>query len=291
MRRWYAHLFHEWTAASRRPLLPAFARPAPETWADDRLTAAWLGHATVLINFFGFRILTDPVLFPRVGVRLPGCTIGPKRLTAPALLVEDLPEIDLVLLSHAHFDHFDLRTLRRLPRTADVITASRTLDLLRRLNFRTKTELRWGETTELERRCGSLSVRAFEVKHWGARLRNDDYRGYNGYVLERAGHRIIFGGDSAKTGTFAPLRAGAPVALAIMAIGAYDPWVRSHASPEEAIAMANAAGAQHIMPVHHQTFRLSAEPMREPIERFEAALRDTPERIALREIGETFRFP
>ena len=66
----------------------------------------------MLINFFGVTILTDPVLFPRVGIRLPGITIGPKRLTAPALKFHDLPQIDLILLSHAHFDHFDLRTLR-----------------------------------------------------------------------------------------------------------------------------------------------------------------------------------
>ncbi|MEO5720535.1 MAG: hypothetical protein ABIR71_03570 [Chthoniobacterales bacterium] len=87
MRSWYAHLLHEWTVASRRPLLPAFAQPTPETWDDNRLTAAWLGHATVLMNFCGIRILTDPVLLPRIGVRLPGFTIGPKRLTQPALRV------------------------------------------------------------------------------------------------------------------------------------------------------------------------------------------------------------
>ncbi|MDQ6624739.1 MAG: hypothetical protein M3Y69_01165, partial [Verrucomicrobiota bacterium] len=78
-------------------------------------------------------------------------------------------------------------------------------------------------------------------------------------------------------------------ALAIMPIGAYDPWIRSHATPEQAVRMADAAGADHIMPVHHQTFRLSAEPFRGPIERFEAALQSAPERIATREIGDTFR--
>ena len=79
--------------------------------------------------------------------------------------------------------------------------------------------------------------------------------------------------------------------LAIMSIGAYNPWIRSHCTPEQAIEMANAAGAQFVMPVHHQTFRLSFEPLREPIERFQAALQDAPERIALREIGETFVLP
>ncbi|MEP6809059.1 MAG: MBL fold metallo-hydrolase [Chthoniobacterales bacterium] len=289
MRSWYRHLLHEWTVASRRSILPAFARPQPEMWDDRQLTAAWLGHATVLLNFFGFRILTDPVFFARIGVRFPGFTIGPKRLTQPALRLRDLPPIDLILLSHAHFDHFDLPTLRRLPPSADVITAPRTLDLLRGLPFRSKTELSWGQTMEVRRAVGALLVRAFEVKHWGARMQYDHYRGYNGYVLERNGCRLIFGGDSAFTDRFRTLHDRKPYELAIMSIGAYNPWVRAHASPEEAIAMANAAGAEHIMPVHHQTFRLSAEPFREPIERFEAALRHSPERIALREIGETFR--
>ena len=252
------------------------------------MNAAWLGHSTVLINFFGFNIITDPVLFPRIGIRLPGLTIGPKRLTAPALLVSELPRIDLVLLSHAHFDHFDLRTLHRFSKSTAVVTASRTSDLLRWTRFHQVTELRWGETTELRREARALSIRAFQVRHWGARLQHDDYRGYNGYVLERNSHRIIFGGDSAMTDSFAALRDGRGFDLAIMAIGAYDPWIRAHATPEEAIAMANAAGAEHIMPVHHQTFRLSAEPFREPIERFEAALQREPGRIALREIGETF---
>lgn len=267
------------------------ARPEPLNWSDKTLTATWLGHATVLINFFGLTILTDPVLFPRCGIRLPGLTIGPKRLTEPALRVHELPPIDLVLLSHAHFDHFDMRTLHRLPKRSDLVTALRTCDLLRFTFFRSKQELRWGESVEIRGAVGSVRITAFPVKHWGARLRRDTHRGYNGYILEREGHRIIFGGDTALTDSFASLHSQKPFDLAIMPIGAYDPWIRSHATPEQAVAMANAAGADHIMGVHHQTFRLSAEPFREPLERFEEALRHSPDRIALREIGETFRLP
>ena len=228
-------------------------------------------------------------MFPRIGVRLPGVTIGPKRLTAAALDVGDLPPIDLVLLSHTRFDHFDLRTLHCLPQTADVITALRTLDLLRWKNFREKTELRWGEEKIICRDDRALRVRAFPVKHWGARMRTDNYRDYNGYILERDGQRIIFAGNTAFTDSFEALNDGRRFALAIIPIGAYDPWIRSHARPEQAIGMAHAAGADQIMPVHHQTFRLSAEPFREPIARFEAALQRAPERIATREIGETFQ--
>lgn len=270
-------------------MLPPSARPEPRSWNDRTLTAAWLGHATVLINFFGLTILTDPVLFSRCGVRLPGVTIGPKRLTSPALKVSELPPIDLVLLSHAHFDHFDLRTLAALPKNSAVITAPRTSDLLRGFAFENKRELHWGESIELRRAAGALRVSAFPVKHWGARLQRDVYRGYNGYVLERDGHRLIYGGDTAFTDSFGALRSAKPFDLAIMPIGAYDPWIRSHATPEQSVAMANAAGAERIMGIHHQTFRLSAEPFHEPLERFEAALNSTPERIALRGIGETFR--
>jgi len=294
VRRWLGHLFREWTIESRRPIATAFAKPKPATWSDAQVTLAWLGHATVLVNFFGVKILTDPVLFPRIGIRLPGFTIGPKRLTAPALEFDELPKIDLVVLSHAHFDHLDLRTLRCFDENTKVITARATKDLLRRTQFRDINEFDWGEGKNFGTAAGEITVSAFPVKHWGARKRRDDYRGYNGYLIEcrgRESRRIIFAGDTAMTDSFAELRRHGAIDLAIMSISAYNPWIRSHCTPEQAIEMANDAGARFIMPVHHQTFRLSFEPLREPIERFEAALAKTPERIALREIGETFVLP
>ncbi len=290
-RGWLAHLWHEWLFELRRPIAPAPAWPRPNEWPNDRLTAAWLGHSTVLLNFYGVTILTDLVLFPRIGIRLPFLTVGPKRLTKPALVVHELPPIDLILLSHAHFDHLDTRTLHRFGRHTQVITASRTKDLLCWTKFREVTELAWGEKHTIEAPSEDLLVRAFLVRHWGARLRYDDFRGYNGYVLEREGRRIIFAGDTALTNDFATLDDGRAFDLAIMGIGAYQPWINSHCSPEQAIAMADAAGARHIMPVHHQTFKLSFEPFREPVQRFTAALASEPERIALREIGETFVLP
>jgi L-ascorbate metabolism protein UlaG (beta-lactamase superfamily) len=290
-RRWLAHLWHEWLFELRRPIRPASARPWPNEWPNDRLTAAWLGHATVLLNFDGVTVLTDPALFRRIGIRLPFLTIGPKRLTNAALSPRELPPIDLILLSHAHFDHLDTRTLHRFGRRTQVITASRTSDLLSWTKLRRITELAWGEGVVISTAAGELTVRAFRVKHWGARLRRDDYRGYNGYVLERLGRRVIFGGDTALTNDFAALHDGRAYDLAILSIGAYEPWIRSHSTPEEAVAMADMAGARFVMPVHHQTFKLSFEPFAEPIERFSAALAKQPERIALREIGETFVLP
>lgn len=292
VRRWLGHLWREWAIESWHPITPPFTKPETLKWNDGQVTTAWIGHATVLINFFGINILTDPVLFPRVGIRLPGFTIGPKRLTAPALQFHELPRIDLILLSHAHFDHFDLRTLHRFDENTRVITAPKTADLLRWTRFRDITELRWGETKVLnidKQMKGDIAINAFQVRHWGARKQHDDYRGYNGYVMERMGRRILFAGDTAMTDTFAKLQQ--PIDLAIMSIGAYNPWIHSHCTPEQAVEMATDAGARFILPVHHQTFRLSFEPLREPIERFQLALSETPERIALREIGETFVLP
>src|SRR5580704_5475709 len=124
-----------WTHVSedrQRAVLPAPARPNPKSWSDRGLYAAWLGHSTVLLKVDGVTILTDPVLSTRVGIDLGLFTLGLKRLVEPALAVKDLPKIDLVLLSHAHFDHFDLPTLRRLEnRSTAIVTASKTSDLLR----------------------------------------------------------------------------------------------------------------------------------------------------------------
>ena len=290
-RRWLAHLWHEWTLESWRPIIPASSRPQPNDWSDDRLSAAWLGHATVLLNFFGITILTDPVLLRRIGIPLPFTAVGPKRLTAPALTVSELPPIDLILLSHAHFDHFDWRTLRRFDSRPHVVTAPGTRDLLGWTKLRQITELQWEQEIKIETEGGSVSVRAIPINHWGARLQHDTHRGYNGYLLERERRRVIFTGDTAYAGRFAQLRDDRPYDLLIIGIGAYEPWIRSHCTPEQAVAIANMIGARFILPIHHQTFKLSFEPFHEPIERFTRALAAEPNRIGLRRIGETFVLP
>jgi L-ascorbate metabolism protein UlaG (beta-lactamase superfamily) len=290
--RWLRRLWREWTVEGWRPISPPFAKPNPQAWEEARVTAAWLGHATVLINFFGIKILTDPVLFPRIGIRIPFLlTIGPKRLTAPGLMFAELPKIDIILLSHAHFDHIDLPTLQRFNASTKVVTAPHTRDLLRWTRLRDVTELPWGDRKTIESGPGKIDILAVPMKHWGARMQRDTHRGYNGYVIERNDHRILFAADTAFIDSFRDLRQHGPIELAIFSIGAYNPWIRNHCTPEQAVQMANDAGAQFIMPVHHQTFHLSAEPVREPIERFENALHDQPDRIALREIGETFVLP
>lgn len=245
--------------------------------------AAWLGHSTVLLRIDGVTIVTDPVFSTRIGLNFGLLTIGLKRLVEPALRAKQMPRPDLILLSHAHMDHFDIPSLRALESKATrVVTAAKTSDLLRTKRYARVDELAWGETA----RFGDISVRAFEVNHWGARMRSDTYRGFNGYLIETPRYRVVFGGDTAMTGALRALRSSRRLDLAIMPIGAYNPWIRAHCTPEQALEMADDAGAEVILPVHHRTFQLSSEPLREPIERLSCALASAPERLALQEIGQ-----
>lgn len=267
-------------------------RPRPEQWSEQQVTLAWLGHATFLLNFHGAWILTDPALYPRIGVDLRLGTLGPKRLIAPALGVRELPGLDVVLLSHAHMDHLDMRSLRAVLRPGlAVVTARDTADLVRDAGGRRIMELGWGDGVTLRTPAGEVRIEAFEVKHWGQRWPNDRPRGYNGYVLRREGMALIFGGDTAYTQLFQRLRPGGPYAAAIMPIAAYRPWIWNHCTPEEAVQMADAAGARFFVPMHHETFVLSDEPVEEPRQRLEAALAKEPGRLALRQVGETFVVP
>jgi L-ascorbate metabolism protein UlaG (beta-lactamase superfamily) len=275
----------EYSRERRRPVLPSPFEPSPGNWPDRGLHAAWLGHSTVLLKIDGVTILTDPVFSTRVGIGLGPVTVGLKRMVAPALDIHALPEIDVILLSHAHMDHFDLPSLRRLAnRETTVITAARTADLLCGRRYAAVREVGWGGTIRL----GPLEVRAFQVNHWGARMRSDSYRGFNGYTIEIGGYRVLFGGDTAMTNVFRSLRTSRPFDLAIMPVGAYNPWIHYHCTPEQAWQMAEDAGFEHFLPVHHQTFRLSREPYSEPIERVYAAAGQHTDRVAMSAIGQDF---
>jgi L-ascorbate metabolism protein UlaG (beta-lactamase superfamily) len=286
----FARCYVRDAAAERRrdafcPVAPAPHRPDPAAWPDDRASLAWLGHATVLGNLFGRWFLTDPALETRIGIGRGVAKFGPRRLTAPALKPRELPGLDLLLLSHAHMDHTDLGTLSALPRDVPVIVQPGNGDLVRR--FHRVIELGWGDQVEI----AGIAVESVEVRHWGARMITDRHRGYGGYVLRRGGRTIVFAGDTAYTHTLTPIGQRGAVDLAVLPIGAYDPWIANHASPEQAWQMARDLNARYVLPIHHSTFRLSREPLEEPVERLVAAAGPEAGRIALTRIGETFTLP
>jgi len=257
---------------------PARFRPRFLDWERSDLSAAWIGHATVLLRIGNTTILTDPVFSNRIGIGLGLITGGPRRHIAAALSLSQLPKIDLILISHAHFDHLDRPTLAKLPKQIAVITAHRTQDLIRDLGFRQITELRWGESTQI----GELKVTARSVRHWGARTFYDRFRGFNGYLIESARRRVLYAGDTAYQEEFKDIGS---VDLAVMGISAYDPFIAAHATPEEVWRMADHCRAERILPMHHSTFRLSHEPMNEPIERM-MAVANGSDRIIVREVGQ-----
>jgi L-ascorbate metabolism protein UlaG (beta-lactamase superfamily) len=284
---WGARFLRQRFEEIGRDIPSAPHKPSPASWSDNAVTLAWLGHATVLINFYGLRILTDPVLYSRIGVDLGVGTLGPLRLVKCALSPDELPEVDLVLVSHAHFDHLDTRSLGSIRGKPAAVMAADVSDLLPRRRYSSVRELRWDESAALKTARGEVLVRAIEVKHWGARLGRDTWRGYTGWIVEREGRRILIGGDTAFSPAFGSHRRYGPFDAAVMPIGAYDPWIYNHCTPEQAVMMADAANARLIVPVHHQSFRLSNEPFMQPIERIQEALAKEHDRLALREIGET----
>ena len=285
MRRYARRFLAERMEERRIPVHAAPYHPDPSRWKNDRLTVAWLGHATVLINFYGTWLLTDPALNLRIGVRVAGTTVGPRRLVRPALSVRELPPLDAVLVSHSHMDHCDMGTLRRLPRRTRAIVQRNNGDLVSR--FSRVDELAWGESVMIN----GARIEAIEVNHWGARTLTDRHRGYGGFLIEKNNRALVFGGDTAYTKAFAALRQRTPAALAILPIGAYDPYIYVHASPEQSWAMRREMGAKYILPVHHSTFRLSREPVDEPVKRLRLAAGDEAWRIAATDIGQTWSLP
>lgn len=276
------------------PIQHPTSKPDPASWDSNTITAAWVGHSTVLINMFGTWILTDPVFSDRIGLNVANLfTIGPKRLVFPALSIEELPPIDIILLSHAHMDHLDTPSIRRFDRDIPVVMAKNTADIIEGYEFKTVYELDWGKWTEI----GDVRIEALEVKHFGWRYPWEqdrsrgfkDGRSYNAYIISKNGRHILFGGDTAMHQYFKSIaERSLPIELAIMPIGAYDPWIYNHANPEQALEMTNHMGSYHIFPIHWNTFIQSEEPTAEPIARLKKVLAHQPGRLAVEAVGQTW---
>jgi L-ascorbate metabolism protein UlaG (beta-lactamase superfamily) len=280
----------------QQPVTPGL-KPNPSNWKSDEINIAWIGHATVLINFYGTIILTDPVFYERVGLYFLGLTFGPSRFTYPALEVHEIPKPDIILLSHAHMDHMDYATLTELtssyPGEIDCITAYNTKDVINSFKWKSLQEIDWGETTSLH----GINFKALEVKHFGWRYpwewdRSKGYmengRSYNAVLLEKKGKKILFGGDTAYHDLFKNLE-NENIEIAIMPIGAYQPWKKNHCNPEEALVMASEhVNAKYFIPIHTKTFKQGTEPIEEPLNWLMESEKNYKIEIGLKDIGETF---
>jgi L-ascorbate metabolism protein UlaG (beta-lactamase superfamily) len=275
------------TAHADRPM-PSTMKPTPARWPNDRITVSNLGHATLLMNFLGVRMITDPSLFDRVGLAVDSIfTIGPKRIMAPPLAPSELRDIQLILITHAHMDHLDVPSLKALPKTAMVVACDKCSRIIKPLGFSDVRELKWGDSTEFSK----LKITAMGARHWGRRWPplGADY-GFDSFVLEKDGHRMLLACDSAYTDLFAAL-ASDPPEVAVFSNSAYDPWIWNHANPEQVWSMFKQTGATYLLPIHWGTFRLGKEPMDEPMVRLIAAAGTDSDRIVLREIGGTWTLP
>lgn len=281
LRRYPRELVRSLLGRTLEGIEPAGGAPGgldPQQADGHDLAAVWLGHATVLIRLGGRWILTDPVLGERIGIRVGGRVLGLGRLTKPPLIVEHLPPIDLVLISHAHFDHLDRSTLMRLANpSTTVITPPRTRRLIPK-GFGHVIELPWSRSLVAR----GVSIGAIRPAHWGARRGLDRKKGFNSYVLRSSGRSVLFVGDTAATAAFDDL---SDIDLAIFGIGAYDPWIHQHATPEQVWTMYRSLGARWLMPVHHSTFPMSDEHPDEPLARLLAAARDHPDAIVGQPMG------
>ncbi len=214
----------------------------------------WIGHASFLIQFTDLNVLVDP--------NFANWLFLLKRVKRSGLKIEHLPPIDLVLLTHAHFDHFHKPTLRRLPRPKIGVMPRGVGDLAWNLGFERVIELeRWESFSG-----GDWKVTLTPSKHWGARTLRDAHRGYGGFVLEHQGRRIYHAGDSAYFHGFKEIGRRLPPEIALLPIGAYHPvsFRRVHMGPDQAMKAFKDLGAQWLVPMHYGTFKLSFEDMDEP---------------------------
>jgi L-ascorbate metabolism protein UlaG (beta-lactamase superfamily) len=243
------------SGTSRKPVLAS----------QGQLGVTFIGHSSFFLQIGGKNILIDPNFARWIFVL--------KRLRLPGLRMRDLPPIDAVLVTHAHFDHLhrpSLRTIASLTRRKSgkrpVIVVPRNLhDLVGDLGFSRVVELEWWQNYQL----GNIEITHTPSRHWGARVVRDVHRGYGGYVLRADNQSVYHAGDTAYFDGFAEIGARLKPDLALLPIGAYHPasFRSVHTSPEDAIQGFQDLGARWMVPMHYGSFRLSYEPVDEPVQR------------------------
>ena len=245
---------------------PDFSKPSP---GSVRVT--WIGHATFLLQFPGCNVLVDPNWALWHGIV--------KRSKLPGIPLDHLPPLDLILVTHAHFDHLHKRTLRAIGARHGIVVPRGSAGLVRSLGFTQIIEMGiWDEW-----RHGDLHIVHTPAHHWGARYIHDTHRDYGGYIIRNGGKSVFHCGDSAYFDGFGVIGASHAVDIALLPIGAYDaPSGRDvHMNPEEALQAFEDLGAATMIPMHYGSFPLGNEAPHEPVQRLlaDAHRRDFSERV------------
>lgn len=254
-------------SAFRRTLGPQHKPVAAE---PGELGVTFIGHASFLLQLGGLNLLIDPVFAHWL--------ILVHRLRRPGVRIKDLPPIDAILLTHAHMDHLNFPSLRKvIRRTVDqvgkpplVIVPKNVEDLVRSVGFSEVRSLEWWQSTDF----GGIEITFTPAQHWGARVLRDSHRGFGGYVLRHGSHSVYHCGDTGYFPGFTEVGKRLSPQIALLPIGAYSPesFRRVHMTPEDAVQAFLDLEARSFIPMHYGSFCLSEEPMDEPLRRlFEAA--------------------
>jgi len=291
--------FNRWATGEGRAKWPdhVAVRPTvpPARVAGQAMRVTWIGHSTVLVQSQGLNILTDPIWSDRAS---PFSFVGPKRVRAPGVRFEDLPKIDLVLVSHNHYDHMDLATLKRLwERDRPLVVTSLGNDTVLRGGGIPAAALDWGATRPLG---PGIAVTVERVHHWGSRWGTDRNRAlWSGFTVRLPGGNFFFAGDTGFGGGAWASEAAkdGPYRLAILPIGAYSPrdvMSGNHMDPDEAVEVFRRLGARSALGVHWGTFQLTFESIGDPPRRLRAALARSgipANRFVATEVGKGFEVP
>jgi L-ascorbate metabolism protein UlaG (beta-lactamase superfamily) len=278
-----AFIWRQLTGSDGRPEWPTSvpvtpSKPAARV-AGEEMVATWIGHATVLIQTQGMNILTDPIYAETAGP----FGFGPRRVTKPGIAFDDLPPIDVVLLSHNHYDHLDLAMLKRLwARDRPTIVTSLGNDAILRANGVEAQAADWGEGLLVSPRAGGMfEVTVTRNHHWGSRWGTDRNRAlWSSFVVRLPGGNLFFAGDTGWGDGQWPAEAAklGPIRLALIPIGAFrfvpgQMRSGSHIGPAQAVDVFRASGAATAIPIHWGTFRLSYEGYYTPPRMLDAAMR------------------
>lgn len=263
--------FWKWRKESKKPEPMSFplAKNDPKFLQENRSqkTLTWIGHASFLIQIDGINILTDPHLTKRAS---PVVFAGPSRTTPPGLDINDLPEIDVIVISHNHYDHLDYQTILNITRKQItnqplILVPLKLKKLVESFGARNVKELGWWDTTNFK----NLNIHAVPVQHWSNRSFNTNKTLWCGWVFENKNFKCIFVGDTGYSKDFATIQQRfGHMDLSLIPIGAYAPrWFMKyhHCNVDEAIQIHKDLKSKKSIAMHWGTFQLTDEPMDEPI--------------------------